>query len=290
MASWSGKSRGTVLGFRFFVLFINFFGLGFTYKFLRLVVVYYYLFDKKPKNILLEFYTERLGRTRKEALALVSKNFNLLGRSLVDRTAFLLGKKDQFNFKHIGHEYLKELDDKNTGAILVSAHLGNWDLAGNMLRSTDLNSEVNIVLFAAEYEKTKEYLDQATGGQRFNIIPVSEDLSHIIKINAALKKGEFICIHGDRFVEGARTETCNFLGKEAKFPIGPFEIAARTKVPICFVYNIKTDKYEYTLRSGRPIFDAHSAKELQEMYIRDLESMTYQYPEHWFNYFDVYNT
>ena len=290
MSSWDGKSRGSVLGHQLFVFSIKSLGLPFTYFILRWVALYYFLFDRKPRAILQDLYVDHLGYDLKKANKLIYRNFIQLGRSMLDRIAFLVGRREEFTFIHEGHEHFNMLEERGEGAILISAHLGNWALAGNMLRSTDLTVPINVVMFQAEYEKSKDYLDRATGGQRFNIITISDDLSHMIRIKAALNKGEFICIHGDRFIPGARTATQEFLGSSAKFPLGPFEIAARFKVPACFVYNIKTAKYEYTLRSTDPAMNISSAVELQRDYVKDLELNLKQYPEHWFNYYDFFKT
>ncbi len=290
MAEWEGKSRGTVSGYKFFVTLINVFGLPTSYFFLRIVSYYYFLFDSKPRGIIQDFYHVHLGFPLKKAKRMTRKNFYLLGQTLIDKTAFLTGKADQYEFSHIGHEHLVNLAEEKKGAILISAHVGNWDVAGNLLKTTKLQAKINVVMYDGEHEKLKEYFDASTGGMHFNVIPLKNDLSHIISIHKALSNGEFVCIHSDRFMGDAATVELDFLDSKAKFPIGPFQIASKFAAPVCFVYNVKNKKFGYQLSCSEPMRVKENPEFFAKKFVSILEDMLKKYPEQWFNYFDFFKT
>ena len=100
-----------------------------------------------------------------------------------------------------------------------------------------------------------------------NVIVIKNDLSHIYAISDALKNNELVCMHADRFVEGNKTLTTRFLGKEAKFPMGPFVLAAKFKVPVSFVFALKETNLHYHFFASEIREYGHLAKEivLQQM-------------------------
>ena len=127
--------------------------------------------------------------------------------------------------------------------MLLSAHIGNWDIAGHLFKR--LETRINIVMFDGEHEQIKEYLEVVTGKKSVNIIVIKNDLSHIYAISDAFKNNELVCMHADRFIEGNKTLTTDFLGEKARFPMGPFLLASTFKVPVSFVFAVKESKLHY---------------------------------------------
>lgn len=285
--TWDGKTRGTLTGYKIFLFFINFLGLGFAYLLLRLVSFYYYIFAVKPRNALLSFYKDTLQISGSVAKKLVRRNFFVFGQTLVDRAAFLLEKSAQFNLTFENENYLIDIRNEGKGGILLSAHLGNWETAGNLLKGR-VTSMINIVMLDAEVENIKKFMELSTGGSRFKIIAIKNDLSHIISIRNALKNNEFVAIHADRYLEGAKYTEVDFFGKKAKFPSGPFIIASKFDAPVTFVFAAKDGKYSYHLSATKPITAKMKPEEIASLYVAELEKKTRQYPEQWFNYFNFY--
>lgn len=282
---WDGKSKGNWLGYQFFIVMIRWFGVAFAYFFLDVVTYYYYLFSPTKKH-LLYLYQNQLGFSPAKSKKIARQNYKLFGQTLVDRFAFAMGKIQRYTHHSVGGENLKMLSESKQGAILMSAHIGNWELAGNFLKK-NYNNTVNALMYQADAEKLRALFEQVTNGVDFNIIAIKNDLEHIIKIHQALKRGEFICLHTDRHLPNAKTVEVNFLGKKAKFPLAPFQMAAKFKVPIAFVYNIKSEKYHYTLSSTKAMVGL-SAEELLYKYVEVLEEKCKKNPAQWFNFYDFY--
>jgi predicted LPLAT superfamily acyltransferase len=211
--AWTGKSEGGVLGFRTFVYSIKTFGISFAYFILNFVSYYFYLFLSEKKKFLNEFYQQRVGYSPRESKKLIKKNFLLLGQGLIDKIAFLTGNGNKIDYEEKGEEYLKELVRKKQGAFLISAHVGNWDIAGNFL--SVLGAKVHVLMFENEKEEITSLLLKEGVEPNFNIIPIKDDLSHFIGIYNAIKKGEFVCLHADRFLPGDPTINLAFLGGQA---------------------------------------------------------------------------
>ena len=132
----------------------------------------------------------------------------------------MAGIENKFTYDFDGEENLREIVRGGKGGILLSAHVGNWEAAGHLLKR--LNTRINVVMFDGEHQQIKEYLERVTGGHKVNIILIKEDMSHVYAMGEALQKNELICLHADRFMEGNKTKLSFLLGEEAQFPVGHF--------------------------------------------------------------------
>jgi len=234
MTLWEGKSKGTKNGYRIFVWILKNFGVLPAYFLLRFVVVYFFFASYKDSRQIYSLYHHRLGYSRITSIFKVYRNYYLLGMGIIDKIVVMAGIKNKFTFNFDGEENLHEIASMKKGGMLLSAHIGNWDIAGHLLKHID--SRINIVIFDGEHEQIKEYLTGITGSLGVNLIPIKNDLSHIYEISEALKNNELVCMHADRFLEGNKTISASFLGEEARFPMGPFIIASTFKVPVSFVF------------------------------------------------------
>jgi predicted LPLAT superfamily acyltransferase len=204
----------------------------------------------------------------------------------------MAGYQNRFQYTCEGLEHLLGMVKDQTGGILISAHNGNWELAGHVL---SIDAKINIVIYEGEHEKIKQYLSNVKKDNSVNLIVVNNNsFDHLYKINEALENHEFVCMHGDRFVEGSKTMTCQFLGEEARFPMGPFLLATQLQAPVSFVYAMKESAYHYHLFATKPVTYGYQSDRQQrntqvtmalQNYVRSLEGMVQRFPTHWFNYY-----
>jgi predicted LPLAT superfamily acyltransferase len=108
-------------------------------------------------------------------------------------------------------------------------------------------------------------------------------------VNAALARNEIVCITGDRYVKGSKFLTEDLLGKEAKFPAGPFMLASRLNVPVLFVYVMKETNKHYHLYARKSQAKHRDAQALLKEYTQSVTWMLKKHPLQWFNYFDFWN-
>lgn len=291
MSAWHGKSKGTPLGYRIFVWVLKTFGVLPAYLLLRLVVLYYFFFSFKASRQVYRLYRHKLGYSWASSISRLYKNYFLLGQSIIDKVVVMSGIKNNFSFEFDGEENLRTIAAMKKGGILLSAHIGNWDVAGHLFNR--LETPINIVLYDGEHEQIKEYLEGVTGKRSVNIIVIKNDLSHIYAISNAFANNELVCMHADRFMPGNKTMKTNFLGSEARFPMGPFLLAATFKIPVSFVFALKETKLHYHFFAS-PIKDYTGRgkdRMMQDMlndYAAEMESKVKQYPEQWFNYYDFW--
>jgi len=222
----------------------------------------------------------------------VYRNYYLFGQVLLDKIAMLAGFQSKFSFDFEGEQYLRQMED---GGLLISAHIGNWEIAGQLLNRLD--KKINIILYDAEHQQIKRYMSGVLTNRNVHFIVIREDFSHLQEIRQALSNKEIIAMHGDRYIQGNKTLQMDFLGKPAAFPIGPVNMAARFRVPVSFVFAVKETRSHYhfyatplqlipysgNLEKRETIF-----REALKKYAGAVEKIVGKYPLQWFNYYDFW--
>ena len=292
MSLWEGKSRGNKTGYQIFLWVLKRFGVLPAYFLLKFVVLYYFLFSWRSSRSIYTLYHKKLGYSRMTSLFKIYRNYYLLGQSIIDKVVVMSGIKNKFTYNFDGEENLREIVSRQKGGVLLSAHIGNWDIAGHLFKR--LNTRIHIVIFDGEEEQIKKYLTTVTGKKSVNFIVIKNDLTHIYQISEALKSNELVCMHADRFLEGNKTFSANFLGEQARFPMGPFVLAATFKVPVSYVFAVKESNrhYHFFASSIKNYEQVEKETVMQEMlheFTREMEIKVKRYPEQWFNYYNFWS-
>jgi len=266
-------------------------GINFTYFFLRFVVLYFVIFVPKGRKPIFWYFRNILHFGWFKSVRFLFRNFYLLGQVLLDKVALLAGFSNQFTFDFEGEEHIREMAVSG-GGLLIGAHMGNWEIAGQLLERID--TKVHIVMIEAEHEKIKNLLNSVMVKKQMDIIVIKDDFTHLFKIKEALQNDELVAIHGDRFLPGSKTMTCQFLGKDAEFPTGPFYLAVKYAKQVTFVSAVKQSKKHYHFfATPAKLYKAENNLKSRENqthsmlldYVKQLEITVKQQPEQWFNYY-----
>ena len=291
MASWQGRSQALPLGYRIFVVVLKRMGLSPAYGLLRLVAGWYFLFSGKSTRALKDYFRERLAYSRGQSRKAIYQTYYQFGQTLIDKVAVMAGLNTPFTYDFDGEEWLHQMVKEGKGGLLLSAHMGNWEIAGHLLKR--LKAPINVVMYDGEQEQIKAYLEKVTGGRNMKLIIIRQDLAHIFAINEALQRNELVCMHADRFLEGNKTISAQFLGKTANFPAGPFLLAASLQVPVSFVYAFKESSLHYHFFASPPVLYREGGKQerinrsLQD-FVLETEQKVRRYPTQWFNFYDFW--
>lgn len=285
MSQWDGKSKGTLLGYKIFVFCIKKLGIRTAYSVLVFVAFYYFMFERKSNKATLYYLRQRLKYPYLKSIFMLYKSYFTFGQIILDKTAIAAGLRSKFTYEFDGIEVLKQLLAEKKGGVLISAHIGNFEIAEHFFADIDLECQINLVTTDLEHSVIKEYLESVTQKSSIKFIIVRDDMSHIFEINNALSNNELICFTGDRYFEGTKSMRESLLGEEADFPAGPFLIASRLKVPVVFVYVMKEPKLHYHLYARVADVKQRDEKGLLKAYTQSVEAMLEKYPLQWFNYF-----
>lgn len=287
-AQWDGKTRGTIFGFKVFIFFIRNFGINAAYMLMHLPVPYFCLFEFKNSSGLYYYFRKRRRQGIIKSIFNVYRTYFEFGKSIIDRVAISSGLRDNYSFEFDGEDNIKNVLDQQKGGILISAHVGNFEMAQYFFRERLPNAKISIVITDQDHENIKDYLQKYLKKEREQFIIVKDDLSHIFEINAALSQNRIVCISGDRYLPGTKTMEESLLGKKAKFPVGPFHLASKLDVPILFVYVMREPRKHYHLFARKVKKDNDGPKELLIKYTDNVEKVLNKYPLQWFNLYDFW--
>ena len=286
---WQGKSKGTVLGYRIFVFLMRHLGIYAAYSLLIFVGFYYFPTEWQSNGFMFYYFRHRLGYSLAKTIGSLYLSYFTFGQIIIDKIAILAGLEHKFTFDFDGQELLFKLLEEQQGGVLISAHIGNFEIAEPFVRKIDLKLQISTITTDMERSVIKEYLEGITERKSLNqYIYVKPDMSHIFEINDVIAHKNIVCFTGDRYFEGGRSLKGRLLGAEATFPAGPFVIASRLKVPVVFVYVMKEKGLHYHLYARIAEVKKADAESLLEAYTDSMEQMLRKYPLQWFNYFNFW--
>lgn len=291
--TWKGKTRGGAFGYMFFIGMIRCLGITAAYGFLCLVVLYFIPFAPKATACTWHYARKRQGYGRIASARLLLRNYYRLGQILIDKVAIGNGMTDKYHFKFENYQEFLNILNGDSGVIMIGAHVGNWEIGAPFF--DEYGRKINIVMFDAEHERIKEILEKNASTRDYKIIPVNEDsLTHVFRITEALDRKEYVCFQGDRYLNKEKLLGTPLMGKEAKFPMGPFLLASKMKVPVVFYFAMRESRRTYRFHffiaeEVRRTKEKRAEQALLEQYAQTLEKMVRQYPEQWFNYYPFWS-
>jgi predicted LPLAT superfamily acyltransferase len=136
-----------------------------AYGLLRVVAAWYFLFTKP---VLYRFFRDRIGWGRLRSLASVYANYYQFGQTLIDKVVLMSGLTHRFTFHFDGEEHLHRMAAEGKGGLLLSAHIGNWEIAGHLLQR--LGTRIHILMYDGEHQRIKTYMEGVTGERKAHII------------------------------------------------------------------------------------------------------------------------
>ena len=220
-------------------------------------------------------------------------------RQLLDRFAVWSGAGAKISIARIGHEELHAAVDEGHGGILLGAHVGSFDMLRELSRRT--GPDVNVLMFTKHAARINEFFEQLDPGSRVRVIEFDpSSVRAAFEIKACIDRGEFVGIAGDRLWQSARERSVEvtFLGRPARFPLGPFLLQAVLGCPLLLAICIRVGQGRYETRvqplatSGR-VPRAERTKRAEELalaYARALEAYCLSVPLQWFNFYPFWRT
>jgi predicted LPLAT superfamily acyltransferase len=289
--NWSGTGqlRGGKSGIAFFIALIRFLGPRIAYLF-AIPPAIYFSFASPDVPATMDFHRRMFGPLpRWKRRWFVFKHFYSFGRAIIDRTAILGGGAKNFSFTFDGEHHIHDAVAAGKGVLLLTAHVGNWEAAGQLL--SRVKCPINVTGFDKEVPAIRAVLDRSAQ-QHFKLIPLTGSPTDAIQLVAAMRRGELVCMMGDR-TYGSPAQKIPFLGGEAPFPIGGYVMAAIAGAPIVTVFSLREPGGHYHFFGFPPVppnrpphheRDAH-LRACATQFAERLESIVKRDPFQWYNFF-----
>lgn len=296
---WSSRSVGARWQHQFFYLLIRLGGrLGgrrLAYAFAWIVVGWYMLL--RPD--LRERCRPYLARRFPGEGASIGNCFRLsygFAQALIDRAmAGILGP-DSLKAEFRGKEKLLPLMATRQGFILMGAHTGCWQAA--MAAIDFLDMPVNMLITREQGDVDRHWFEHRKGSGKapFKVIDPSGYLGGTLDMIAALKKGEVVCVMGDRVFGGEGSALAlPFLGEQALFPVSAYKLASATGAPVVVMLSHKTGFDACVLDVAKVIHVPAKLPRGREgvapyarQFVQALEAYVGEHPFQFYNFFDMW--
>ena len=261
------------------------------YGVMALVIPFYMLFNHKGYLAIYHFFRQRMGYGAVKAFFNVYRNHYCFGQVVLDRFATYAGVR--FKLTIDGNENYLRLNEAEKGFMMFSAHVGNYEQAGYILKSD--RKSFNALVYGGESDTIMNGRNHQFADSNIHMIAVKPDMSHLFVINKALDDGNIVSIPADRCFGSAKSVKCKFFGDDAPFPLGPFATAVQKEVPALAVMVMKEGTRRYTAyvrplkADGAVGAPRQQMAEMAQSFASVLEEVTRRYPQQWYNYYEFWD-
>lgn len=174
-----------------------------------------------------------------------------------------------------GLEHFDQLRDATQGAIILTAHMGNYDL-GAYLFVERIKRPMTIVR-APETDPDTHRWEQETrpawADGEFRIDFNTESGMLALDLIQALRENKIVAIQGDRITPGISTFRSTFFDRPMLFPSGPFALAMATQAPIHPLFVIRIGWMRYRVVTTPPFLCTRTGRDRE----RDIERAVLQW-------------
>lgn len=286
---WAGTTYGNGWMHKWLIRMLRFIDVRILYGFVSIFVIPVCLAINPSRRLIYQYLRKNHKFGIMKSAWLTYVNHCLFGQVVVDRFAMYAGKK--FDVEIDGYDNYLRLADNPNGFIQLSAHIGNYELAGYTLKAE--KKKFNALVFFGEKESVMRNRQKLFSTTNINMIAIRPDMGHLFEINAALANGEVVSMPSDRVFGSDKHLTLDFLGGKAKFPYGPFSIATMRGLEVIAVNVLKIAAKKYKIIVTPLRYDVQAPRkeqigQLSSAYVSELERVVKLYPTQWYNYFEFW--
>lgn len=210
---------------------------------------------RMARSVFMNFglYLVEFFRMKKDEMAEIDKKVTILGLEHIDRA--LAGGK---------------------GVIVLSAHVGNWELGGVLM--SQKGYPVIGVALPHKHRKVNDLFNKQR--ETLGMVVVPSLGVAIRKIYQALRENKIVALVGDRDFANSGLRL-PFLGDHKVIPRGPAVLALRTGAPIIAGFVVRQPDNTFVLEFRPPLDADGSEDNLIRRYASMIEDLIRKHPDQW---------
>lgn len=194
------------------------------------------------------------------------------------------------DWEFIGIDYFNELHTREGGAIILTAHMGSYDVGAHLF--AEVSGRKLVVVRAPEADpetrRHEEELHARTVGDVVKVDFNTRASELALDLLHAVQAGETVAIQGDRVTPGIASLPATLFGRPTQIPSGPFALAMAARVPIYPLFIIRAGRRRYRLLAGTP-FEVRRTRDRSEAFNEAVVQWTSQLEqviaESWYQWF-----
>ncbi|MBM9519747.1 lysophospholipid acyltransferase family protein [Desulforhopalus vacuolatus] len=182
---------------------------------------------------------------------------------------------------------------KGKGAVLLMAHVGNWQAVLSQLNT--ISAHIHILMNMNEQAAVKHYFELQNKDKPFTVIDINGPCGGILTAAAALRKGDLVVIMGDRLTTGHPVSGI-FLNTPVRLPTAAYMLAATAEAPVIVILAANTGGKHFQIRIWDCFYPEYKGRDSREdmlqecagRYLKALESYLQEYPFQWYNFYNFW--
>jgi predicted LPLAT superfamily acyltransferase len=287
--AWDGTTYGSGRMHRWLIRLLGWMDVRILYWFSNIFVVPVCVLFRPGGRIIYRYFRQRHQFGRWKSAWKTYVNHCKFSQVVIDRFAMYAGKRFKVDIQ--GYDEFLRLAEQHDGFVQLSAHVGNYELAGYSLKSE--RKKMYALVFFGEKESVMHNRHKMFDANNIRMIPVSGDMGHLFELDRALSEGQIVSMPADRFSGSDKAVTLTFLGTDTRFPMGPFSVATMRGLDVLAVNVMKTGSRRYTIFVKPLSYDKEAprkdqVRQLAAAYVKELEHIVRLFPEQWYNYYEFW--
>jgi len=246
----------------------------------------HYLFSTKDRHAVKENLKAvmRTDHVPRRAVRQVFRNFGKYLADFFTQTKYL---DSEFINRHVhltDVQYVNDVLSQKKGCIVVSAHLGNWELGGSVMAK--LGYPLSIVALPHKDTRVNQFFNAQREFFGTNVIPTTTAIRRCIE---HLKDNRVLAILAERdFTQHGIP--MNFFGKTTLIPKGAALFSLKTGAPIIPAFFFRTENDDFKIEFCEPIYppqlqkSKYTDKDIEDymrQYVYIIEDAIRKNPEQW---------
>lgn len=186
-----------------------------------------------------------------------------------------------------GFEFLEKAQSYGKGTLLVTGHVGAWELGGMVLASDGF--PVNVVTLEEPTKKLNKWRQKYRDRFGIKTITVGSGGFTFVEIIQALRRNELVAMLVDRPYMNSGVNI-RFFDRRARFSLAAARISQVTQATVMPAFVLQLEYGKYGCYAYPPI-DMPANETLEEnsqRIVNVFQSIIQEFPEQWFNFVSIW--
>ena len=258
------------------------------------ICLYFLAFSRTSRRASGEYLRRAFGR--KPHLGERFTHYYRFSACVLDRVYLLNDELELFDVHVEGEDIAKTEIDRNEGCFLFGAHLGSFEIL-RALGHRQPGLKLSLLMYEENARKINSVLNAINPDLALEVIALGRSGS-MLAIEERLDQGHLIGILADRGLSLDDEEhlSVEFLGRPARFPLGPFRIASLLRRRVILMVGLYCGAQRYDVYfEGLADFTevprearAAAIEKAIRHYVARLEHFCRLAPYNWFNFYEFW--